>query len=685
MKLPCLAVLAIALLPTAGLARPLTARDLVSLSQIEHPAVSRDDRWLVWAQIETDLASNRRHESLWRLDLAQRDGAPQKLDMVQGADLRMPTFGSDGRLYFLARTGDATSAVWSVAAGSGAPTKMTGDDDISGFLISPNADAILVWADRPVGATSLNVRAANDDGGGSARIYERLFVRHLNRWQDGQRSQLFLLPLAQGKAAGVSRAIAGGLEGDIPSKPAGQEDEIAWAPDGRTIYFALREPGDNEALSINFDIFAVQRDASAAPTKLTPGNPAIDTKPAISPDGRWLAWIATTRPGYEADRGIVMVRELASGRVHPLTLDWDRSIDSIAWALDSRSVYVTAAEQLDHPCFQIALSDGRIQRLTPRGHVSDVRPLADGSVIYLQDSLTAAPDLWLRTAQGRFRQLTFVNRDRLANVDRAPVNRFSFKGAGGDLVWGIVMRPAKVPGHSKAPVALLVHGGPQSTASDSWAILMNRLVWAGRGYASVSIDFHGSVGYGQSFVDSVNSDWGGKPLEDLKLGLAAATRSFDDLDSDAVCGIGGSYGGYMMNWIEGTWPERFKCLVQADGVFDVRAMVYETDELWADRWDHGNQLYFEAPSDYEASNPVNLVASWRTPQLVVTGENDFRTPYTQALAAFTALQLRGVPSRLVVFPDEGHGARRPRNVVQWFDEVLGWMDRWTRTSQSLDH
>lgn len=275
--------------------------------------------------------------------------------------------------------------------------------------------------------------------------------------------------------------------------------------------------------------------------------------------------------------------------------------------------------------------------------------------------------------------MTAVNAERLAGVDWPTVTRFSFRGAKGDTVWGLVMRPANVPSsEGKFPVAFLVHGGPQASAGDAWSDRLNRAVWAGHGYASVSVDFHGSTGYGQAFTDSINNDWGGKPLTDLTLGLRVATDRFAFLDARKVCGIGGSYGGYMMNWIEGRWPDRFKCLVQADGIFDVRAMAYETDELWADRWDRGGHLYYEAPSVYEKSNPVNLVARWRTPELVITGENDFRSPDTQAIAAFTALQLRGIPSRPVVFPDEGHQVQRPRNSLQFYDEMLSWMDAWTR-------
>ena len=226
------------------------------------------------------------------------------------------------------------------------------------------------------------------------------------------------------------------------------------------------------------------------------------------------------------------------------------------------------------------------------------------------------------------------------------------------------------------PAILYVHGGPQGSFNDGWSTRWNPRVVASQGYAVISVDFHGSTGYGQAFTDSIRRDWGGKPLEDLKKGLAAALELDPQIDGTRACAMGASYGGYMMNWIAGQWPDGFKCLVQHDGVFDARAMAYETEELWFDEWEHGGP-YFEVPQEFEKWNPVNHVAQWKTPMLVVTGEKDFRIPYTQGLAAFTALQRRDIPSKLLVFPDENHWVLKPKNSLQWYGEALGWLDKWT--------
>jgi len=661
-------------------ARPFTPQMLVSLARIGTPAVSPDGHWLVWEQREIDLASDGGHQVLWRLDLQRHGAAPERFAARAGAEDGAPQFDSDGALYFLSSRSNGPSTVWRADMNGDAPTQVTDDYDLAGFQLSPRGNALLVWADRPVGATSLAASAVAQRSG--PRIYDQLFVRHWNRWTDGQRSQLFVLPLLHGRAAGTGQAIEGKLVGDTPSKPFGGGEELAWSMDGQTIYFALREAGRIEPLSLNFDIFSVPADGSQTPRNLTAQNQAIDTLPAVSPDGHWLAWAATTRAGYDNDRKQVLLRDLRDGSTRALTANWDRSIDQLHWSADSKAIYVTADDHLDHPLFRIAVADGSVHRLTAQGHVGSLQPLPQGGVVYALDTLVAPPDWWEQDARGVTTRLTSVNAAKLAGVDWPTTTRFSFTGAAGDTITGFALRPAGLAPHGKAPVVMIVHGGPQNTQRDGWSYLQNAAAWAGHGFAVVSVDFHGSTGYGQAFTDSIHRDWGGKPLTDLQLGLAAAVARFDFMDGSQVCAAGGSYGGYMMNWIEGHWPDRFKCLIEDDGVFDTRAMTFETDELRADEWDFGDQPYFQAPQEFEKWNPANSVDQWRTPMLVVTGEKDFRSPPTQAIAAFTALQLRHVPSRLLDFPDEGHWILKPSNSVAWYTQAFAWVDRYTRGAAS---
>ena len=657
-------------------ARPLTIADVTLLSRVGAPAMSKDGRWLVWSQRETDLAADRGRYDLWKLDLTRANARPVKLVADPQVDENDPQIIGD-TVYF-----SASDAIWSVPVAGGSPRKLTTfKGGFGGFKVAPTGDRVLVWADRKPGAPSLEPAAEKQDpNAGSARTYDQMFVRHWDRWSDGTRSQLFVLPLTTTGAPGNGVAVMGGLIGDTPSKPFGGGEEVGWSPDGRVIYFALREAGRIEPLSTNLDIFSVPADASAPPTNLTDANDATDTQPSVSPDGRKLAYLAMRRPGYEADRYVLTIRDLATGQATSLTERWDRSVGSIAWAPDSRGLFVTAEDTQENPLWRVDAQTGQVTRLTQQGNVSAVA-VGQRGVVVAMNSLTA-PDDFFRVAGGTPQRLTSVNAAKLAGVDMPTVERFSFKGANNDTVWGYAVKPYGSAG--KVPVAFMVHGGPQGSSNNSWSYRWNPAVFAGAGYGLVAVDFHGSTGYGQAFTDAIRNNWGGWPLEDLQKGLSAATTKFTWLDGDNACALGASYGGYMMNWIEGRWPDRFKCIVQHDGVFDARAMAYETEELWFDEWEHGGKAYFEDPQAFEKWNPANYVDKWKTPQLVITGERDFRIPYTQGLAAFTALQRREVPSRLVVFPDENHWVLKPKNSRQWYGEVIGWMDRWTGRGGSAD-
>ncbi|QNE30591.1 S9 family peptidase [Sphingomonas sp. NBWT7] len=650
--------------------RPLTIEDVTMLSRIGAPTVSKDGRWMVWAQRETDIDADRGRYDLWRLDLSRAGAAPQKLLADPQKDENDPQI-VDATVYFT-----MDDAIWSIPVTGGTPRKLTSFvGGFNGFKVAPTGDRIVVWADRLPGAPSLEqpmVKKRADAGVG--RTYDKLFVRHWDTWADGTRQQLFVLPLTAAGARGNGKAVVGALVGDTPSKPFGGAEEVAWSPDGRTLYFALREAGRIEPTSTNLDIFAVPADGSAAPVNLTDANDATDNLPTVSPDGRKLAYFAMRRPGYEADRQVLTVRDLATGQVTSLTERWDRSVGSIAWAPDSRSLYVTADDTQETPLFRVDAATGEVTRLTQQGHVSAVAVTPAGPVVAI-DSLTAPADFYRVVGTAAPQRLTSVNAARLAGIAMPMVERFSFTGANNDTVWGYAVKPANSTG--KVPIAYMVHGGPQGSSNNSWSYRWNPAVFAGAGYGLVAVDFHGSTGYGQAFTDAIRNNWGGWPLEDLKKGLAAATSKFSWLDGDKACALGASYGGYMMNWIEGQWPDRFKCIVQHDGVFDARAMAYETEELWFDEWEHGGKTYYEDPQAFEKWNPVNHVAKWKTPQLVITSEKDFRIPYTQGLAAFTALQRREIPSRLLVFPNENHWVLKPKNSRQWYREVIGWMDTWT--------
>jgi dipeptidyl aminopeptidase/acylaminoacyl peptidase len=671
----CAALLAT---PVPAFARPMTATDLASMRRVGSPTVSPDGRWLVYTERETDLANNRGRNDLWVLDLRNPGNGPSRFATTSDANEHDPRFGPDGALYFISNQ-SGSDQLWRVAFPGGGFQQVTDfRTDVAGFLIAPTGDRIAIWADRDMRCADINCAnvPAPPTGQGSARTYDETFVRHWDAWvAPGVRSRIFVLPMADGRPQGAGTPVSPRLAGDSPSKPFGGTEELAWSRDGRTLYFTLREGGRTEPNSTNLDIYAAAEGGQVA--NLTQPNRATDTGPLVSPDGQWLAYTAMARPGYEADRLVIQLRNLRTGETRALTQGWDRSVGSLAWAADGRSLLVTAQDTLDHPLFRVDARTGRVTRLTQGGSVNNVIPLADGSVIYTLNTLQAPDDLYRMDRRGRVTQLTRVNAERLAQLDPVEVRRFSFRGANGDTVWGQIVRPAGLS--VQTPVALLIHGGPQGSFGNSWSYRWNPWLFSAPGYAAVTIDFHGSTGYGQAFTDSINRDWGGTPLEDLRLGLAAAGREHPGIDVANACALGGSYGGYMVNWIAGNWPDGFRCLVSHSGIFDQRAMAYETEELWFTEWEFGGP-YFEpaAREQYERHNPVHHVANFRTPMLILHGERDYRVPYTQSLALFNAHQRRGIPSRLVVYPDENHWILRPQNSIQWYREVHGWLDRWLR-------
>jgi dipeptidyl aminopeptidase/acylaminoacyl peptidase len=671
-----LAALAI---PATVEARPMTATDLQSMHRLGAAEVSADGRTALFTISQSDLAANRRTNPIYTLDLTRRGAQPQPIAALANTNANSAVWGPDGAIWFMMKAGERDQLHRMVVGG--APEKVSDFPvDISGFKVSPTSDRVIVWADRPdcpdlvCAATTFPAK-----GPGTGQVFDELFARHWDTWvEPGTRSRLYSFPLSNGRISGPEVRLTGQLVGDTPSKPFGGGEEIDWSKDGRTVFFALREAGRIEPTSTNFDIFSVPADGSAPPTNLTDANDAVDNLPTVSPDGRTLAYVAMARPTYEADRQVLMLRDIATGRTRALTQGWDRSVGSIAWAPDGRSIIVDAQDTLENPLFRVDVASGRVTRLTREGTAHNARPLRDGTILFALNSVQKPDDLYRLDRRGRATQLTNVNATRLAELDPVSFNKWSFAGANNDQVWGYTLKPAgpATAGAAKLPVAFIIHGGPQGSFNNSWSYRWNPRVFAGPGYAVVSVDFHGSTGYGQAFTDAINKDWGGKPLEDLQKGWAFALSRDAQLDGNRACALGGSYGGYMTNWIAGRWPDAFKCLVTHNGIFDTRSMSYMTEELWFTEWENGGPPY-QVPQEYERWNPLNHVTNWKTPNLIVIGDRDYRVPYTQGIGAFTALQRRGVPSRLLRFPDENHWVLKPNNSIQWYAEVQRWMDQWT--------
>lgn len=673
---------------------PMTARDLVTMPRLGAPSVTGDGRYAVYSVTYTDPETLKRAPKHYILDLASPAADPVEFDLgVRASGL---AFGPDDFLYFLSseRTdedAESRSRVWRVALEANGnvtgpmPVADIEGTDIAGFKLSPTGEAIALWAEIARDCERFGCEDESE-ATGSGRLYEgdAGFFRHWDTWgKPGHYNRVFVFGMEDGMVVGDGTALDGGsadgaLVGNTPTKPFGGGEDITWAPDGSGVYFVARRAGADEPMSTDLDIYWSDL-SGAAPVELTQANEAHDSSPAPSPDGRWLAYLAMARPGYEADKMVVHLRDLASGETRAVTENTDLSFGGLMWSADGTHLLATAADVLDTPLFRIDPRSGAVTEANliagNEAHIGNVTPLTGDRMLFTRDSIGAPSELYLAEGMNEARPLTNIVTSRMGEMAATVTTRFSFAGANGDTVWGQITRLEEQEG--PIPAILYVHGGPQGSFSDGWSSRWNPRVVASQGYAVISVDFHGSAGYGQDFMDSINRDWGGKPLVDLQLGLEAALAEDPQIDGSKVCAMGASYGGYMMNWIAGKWPERFDCLVQHDGLFDMRSFYYSTEELWFPRWDFGGS-YAEQTETYERWNPVNFVDRWQTPMLVIAGEQDFRVPYTQGLQSFTALQERGIPSQLLVFPDENHWVLGAANSLQWHETVFDWLDRWLK-------
>jgi dipeptidyl aminopeptidase/acylaminoacyl peptidase len=677
-------LLALVALPGgAATPRPFTANDLVMLDRVSEPRVAPDGRTLAFTLRETDLAGNRGVKGLWRLDLTDRAAHPQRLTAT-GSNAWSPRWAADGKtLYFLSNR-SGSDQVWSMTTGLGEARQVTHlPMDVGTYRVSPDgkrlALSLAVFTDcRDLACTQQRLadRTASKESG---MVYDRLFVRHWDTWSDGTRSQLFIADLAaDGTVQSEPRRLTRNIDGDVPSKPEGDESEYAFAPDSRSVYFDVRIAGTSEPWSTNFDVYVVPVDASAAPRNLTADNAAWDGYPTPSADGSKLFYLAMKRPEHESDRFGIMELDLASGHRRELDPTWDRSAGPLQLSSDGKTLYTTTDDEGEHPLFAVDIATGRVTRVAAGGIVSDFSH-AGGVTVIARESFKSPGDLY-RIESGSEQRLTELNAARLKDVEFADFQAFSFKGWNGDTVHGYITQPANFEPGRKYPVAFLIHGGPQGSWLNGFNYRWNPQTYAGAGYAVVQIDFHGSTGYGQAFTDSISGHWGDRPLEDLRKGWAAALAQFPFLAGNRACALGASYGGYMIDWIAGNWatPQSgpWRCLISHDGVFDARMMYYATEELWFEEVEQGGTPW-QKPQNYERFNPLDHVADWKVPMLVIHSAKDYRIPISQGLGAFTALQRRGIPSELLTFPDENHWVLKPHNSLEWHRTVEAWLKKWT--------
>jgi len=670
---PCLAALITLVAfsvaaPAARSAPRFTATEMMKLRRLADPRVSPDGSQVAFALAEVDLAGGKRNTDLWLVPVA--GGEPRRITSSPASDSR-PRWSPDGRQLAFLSARDGSSQVWALDLAGGEPRKLT--------VLATGVDAF-EWIDArrllviaevfpDCADDACNAKRLAESGKpSSARAYDDLLFRHWDTWDDGRRNHLLVVPVEGGAAIDLTPG-----DDDAPPFSLGGED---WAvsPDGLEACFSRKDRKD-EAWSTNADVYVVPT-AGGAARKVSEAA-GYDGGCRYSPDGGLLAWRVQPRAGYEADRWRLVVLDRRTGARRTLTESFDRHVDSFAFSPDSRTVFFTAEEAGRSHVFSVPSAGGAVATVLGGGSFGDLTVLPDGkTIVGTQVALTHPAEIVRFGTDGKgLARVTRTNDGVLAPFALRPGESVTYTGAAGRSVQAWVVKPPDFDPARKYPLLVLVHGGPQGAWTDGWTYRWNAQVFASAGRVVFMPNPRGSIGWGQEFTDDINRDWGGKAFEDVMKGTDFA-EALPYVEKGRTAAAGASYGGYMINWIAGQ-TDRFKALVSHDGVFDLVSMYGSTEELWFPEWEFGGP-YWASPDGYTRWNPRDFVKGFKTPTLVIHGEKDYRVPVEQGIAMFTALRRQGVPARLVVFPDENHWVLKPANSVRWYDEVIGWLDRWTK-------
>lgn len=678
----------------------MTFEDFAAVRNVGDPQVSPDGRWILYSVRTTDVGANRR-TTVTKLQATTGGAARQFPDASTAAT--EARWSPDGKRIAYSAKGQ----IW-VADVSGANARQITNVNggASGPVWSPTGDRIAfvsgVYPDCDSDGCNIERAKAADTAKVKAHIADNLLYRHWTEWTPETRSHLFIV---SPDGTGL-RDVTSGIKYDVPPGPFGGSEAYSFSPDGKELAYTAKDQGREDAWSTDLNLYTVAV-AAGSPSVITAGNRGADQNPVYSPDGRFIIYASQARAGFESDRQRLMAYDRAARTSRELLPSWDRNADGYAFSPRGDAIYLTSVDASRTKLFRITRSGSgwttTPQLLTPGGNNFALSVSGDGKTLaWLQDATERPAEVMLATAvsftlipsDGAFsgnppsvgtgglanvRRLTHENDALLAQLKLYPAEDFWFKGADGDSVQGILVKPPQYQAGKKFPVLFLIHGGPQGEWLDQWHGRWNFELFASPGFGIVAINPRGSFGYGQRFTDQISRDWGGKVYTDLMNGLDAALSRNSWLDSSRVGAGGGSYGGYMTNWIAGH-SNRFKALFTHAGVFNLENMYGATEEIWFSEWEFGGPYWEKAAMDsvYRRWSPHLFAGNFRTPHLVVVGELDYRVPYTEGLSLFTALQRQGVPSRLIDFPDEGHWIGKPQNQRLWWGEVLGWFTKYLR-------
>jgi dipeptidyl aminopeptidase/acylaminoacyl peptidase len=650
---------------------PITFKDMISMHRVSDPEISPDGKWVAYTVVTPDLEANRNSSDVWVV--AAAGGAPTQL--TRGGHDSSPVWSPDSKtLAFLSsRSGESQVYLLSMEGGDARQlTHVSTGADIVKW--SPDGKMILfistVYPDCKDDACNSSRDAEREKDKVKAHVAEHLLYRHWTHWNDGKRSHLFVMKIDGGDPA---RDLTPGADYDVPPDQRGGPADISFSPDGKEICFTA-VTDKREALSTNADLFLVPV-TGGEPKRITT-NPGFDGNPAYSPDGRFIAYRSQATPGYESDRWRLMLYDRKTEQPSEVAPHFDRSPEEIEWSPDSKSMFFEAEDETLSPIYAVAARPGsEPKKIVADGFNAELEVSHDGKMlVFTRTSLTMPAEMFTAASDGSdVRQLTHQNDEILAQLDMNAPEAFWFEGAEGTRVEAMLIRPPQFDRAKKYPLLVLLHGGPQTMWSNAWGYRWNAQVFSAPGYVTLMINRRGSTGYGQKFTGEVANDWGGKAYEDVMRGIDYTITKYPFVDETRMAAAGGSYGGYMADWIA-THTGRFKAIISHAGVYDHVAM-YATEELWFQEHDMDGTPW-NNPENYRKWAPVTYageLGKYKTPTLVIGGELDFRVPYTQDLEFFNALQRQGVPSKLVIFPDEGHWVLKPQNSQFWYKTFLDWL------------
>ena len=670
---------------TSAAKRPFTFEDMMKLKRVGAPVPSPDGKWVVFDAVDVDLEANTKISHLWIVPAA--GGEARRLNQTPTHEER-PRFSPDGkRLIWTSKATDPTQ-IWmcnfTPESGGldGQPHQVTNiSTGADGGIWSPDGKNIVFLSSvYPEAKDDAENKQRDDEVSKSkvkAKIFTKLLYRHWTSYTEHKRSHLFV----QDVEAGVSpaRDLTPG-DHDVPPFNLGGQDMYSVSPDGQELAYTSNID-EVEATSTNNEIFLVPM-AGGAPKKIStsPGN---DNTPVYSPDGNHIAWRSMARAGFEADKESLLIYQRKLGQSRNATMNFDRSVGSLAWTPDSKAIFFTAEDHGEAPIW-LLLMDGKQPKQVARLHGDDLVFSKDGNSLFFSQVSVGAPGEIARldvaekpkTANLKPIAVTHMNDALLGQIDMQAMESFQFPGANNESVEGFILRPPGFDSTKKYPLKFLIHGGPQGSWGNSWSYRWNPQLFAATGnYVVVMINFHGSTGYGQKFTDSISGDWGGKPYEDLMKGLDYVEKTYPFIDKNREAALGASYGGYMANWVLGH-TDRFKCIVSHDGVFNTESAYGTTEELWFTEWEFKGPPWKNREL-YRKWSPHLFAEKFKTPTLVVHGQLDFRLDVGEGFQLFTTLQRLNVPSKMLYFPDEGHWVLKPQNSRLWYKTVNDWVDQWT--------